>query len=273
MTEPVTPPPQPLVRAALASARIPRALERTSRSALSALWLGVLSEDALGELDEQYYGFETMYHTAEWNEGGLLPWERTLVDERVAPGSRVIVLGCGGGREALALLEDGFDAVGYDPHPALVAYAEELLTAHGHPGRAFVSPRDDFPPGAPPSDAVLVGWGAYTLIRGRATRLRVLAGARDVLPAGAPIILSFLQAPRFGRGLRMTVSVANALRRARGGEPLELGDTLAPNLVHVFTPEQVAGEIAAAGLELVEYRRVGQADMPVAYAAVVARVP
>jgi hypothetical protein len=266
-------PRQPLVRAALASGRLPRGLERAARGALAGLWLGVLSDDELRALDEAYYDSEDVYRTADWNERGLFEWERRLVDEHFDRGGRVVVLGCGGGREVLALVEAGFDAVGYEPHPALAAYANDLLAANGHPGRVHDAPRGELPPAAPAADGLIVGWGAYSLVRGRAARVRVLAGARERLRAGAPILLSCFEASRHGRELRAVRGIANALRRPRGREPVELGDTLAPNLVHVFTATELAGEVAAAGLELADHRRVAEADPSVSYAAVVARVP
>jgi SAM-dependent methyltransferase len=263
-------PRQPLVRAALASAVAPRLLERATRGALAGLWLGVLSDAGLRALDERYYDAEAVYRTADWNERGLFDWERALVDEHLAGGERVLVPGCGGGREVLALLEDGFDAIGYEPHPGLAAYAGELLAARGHPDRVHESPRSRLAPGAHRCDCVMVGWVAYSLVPGRAARVRFLAEARECLLPGGSVILSFFAAAQHGRQLRATLAIANALRAARGRARLELGDTLAPNLVHVFTREELAEEVSAAGLALAEYRIVGTAEGPVSFVAAVA---
>jgi hypothetical protein len=264
---------QPLVRAALAGARAPRALERVSRPALAGLWLGLLSDEGLRALDERYYDGEEAYRTAAWNERGLFDWERAAVDRHFRGCERIAVAACGGGREVLALLEDGLDAVGYEPHPGLAAFAADLLAAHGHPGRVRTAPRDELPPDMEPCDGLVVGWGAYSLVHGRAARERLLAGARERLPAGAPVLLSFFETARHGRGYRATRAIAAALRRPRGRAPVELGDTLAPNLVHVFTRAELAGEVAAGGLDVVEHRLVGSAGESVSYAAAVARVP
>lgn len=268
----MTPPREPLVRAALASARLPRALERGSRGLLAGAWLGLLTDDELRALDERYYDSEGLYRTREWNERGLFGWERALVAAHFERDGRVLVLGSGGGREVLALLEDGFDALGYEPHPALAAYARDLLAERGHDGRVHAAPPGELPRDAPEADGLVVGWGAYSLVRGRDARVRMLAAAGERLRAGAPVLLSCFETTRHGRELRTTRAIANALRRARGRAPLELGDTLAPNLVHVFTATELAGELAAAGLELAEHRRVGEADPSVTYAALVARV-
>jgi hypothetical protein len=195
------------------------------------------------------------------------------VDTHFAERRRIVVVACGGGREVLALLGDGLDAHGYEPHAGLASFASDLLATRGHPGRVHVSPRSGFPPDAPSCDGVIVGWGAYSLIHGRDARVRLLADAGRRLPSGGPLLLSFFETARHGRELRVTRAIANALRGARGRAPLELGDTLAPNRVHVFSRAEAAAEIAAAGLELAEYRVVGEAHAAVNYAAVVARVP
>ena len=266
---------QRLAGAALASARIPPALERASRGVLAGVWLGLLSDDGLRALDQRHHDREGAYLTAGWNERGLFDWERAAVERNFPAGGRVVVIGCGGGREVLGLLDAGYDAVGYEPHPGLVEFARELLAGRGRSDRVHVGGESEFPAGAGACDGAIVGWGAYSLVRGRAARVRLLAGAREHLAPGGALLLSCFEAERHGRELRATRAIANALRRGRGrGRPaVELGDTLAPNLVHVFTRAELEEEVAAAGLELAEHQLVAHADGPVNYAALVARAP
>src|SRR5437588_587651 len=98
-----------LVRAALASAEVPRLLARGSRGLLNGVWLGVLSDDRLRALDERYYARSDLYRTSEWNERGLFWWEREAVSEHFPREGTIAVLACGGGREVLALREGGYD--------------------------------------------------------------------------------------------------------------------------------------------------------------------
>ena len=264
---------QRLVEAALASARIPPALERASRGVLAGVWLGLLSDAGLRALDERHHDAEGAYVTRKWNEGGLFQWELTLVERHFRAGGRVVVLGCGGGREVLGLLDAGYDAIGYEPHPGLVEFARELLGARGQGDRVRLSRPSELPADAPSCDGVIVGWGAYSLVPGRAARVRLLAEARERLEPGGALLLSSFETERHGRELRVTRSIGSALRRARGRPGLELGDTLSPNPTHVFTREEVEGEVAAAGLEVAEHQLIAHADGPVSYAAVVARRP
>jgi SAM-dependent methyltransferase len=242
-----------------------------TRAAINGLWLGLLSDASLRLLDERYYDDSVLYRTDKWNERGFFDWERDLVDEHFRNCERVPVLACGGGREVLALLNEGFDATGYEPHPALVTYARRFLAAHGHESRVHSAPRDEFPSAAGPADGVVVGWGGFSLIHGRARRIALLREARRRLPAGGPVLLSFFARPSDSRELNVTKSAATGLRRLRGNPPAELGDTLAPNLVHVFTRPRLAEEIRAADLELADYRVIARADELTTYASAVVR--
>jgi hypothetical protein len=262
-----------LVQATLASAEVAPRVMRGTRAAVNGLWLGVLSDSSLRLLDERYYDESVLYRTDEWNERGLFDWERDLIDEHFRGCDRVVVLACGGGREVLALLNEGFDATGYEPHPALLAYARAFFAARGHASRVQPVPRGEFPAAGAPADGVVIGWGGFSLVHGRARRITVLRDARRQLPAGGPLLLSFFARQADGRELRMTRAAATGLRRLRGHPPAEIGDTLAPNLVHVFTRARLEEEVRAADLEVATYRVIGPADEGTSYAAAVVRVP
>lgn len=254
------------MRTTLAAARVPGAGGQVLRGTLNGLWLGVLSDAQLRALDERYYDREDTYRTAAWNERGLFFWEAPEVERSFPAGARVVVIACGGGREVLGLLRAGYDAVGYESHPALAEYAERFLAGHGFAGHAHAIARDSFPAGEA-CDAVIVGWGAYALIASRAARVALLRA----MPAGVPVLLSFFERPAHGRELRLTLRLARTARRLRGSTPLELGDTLAPNRVHVFTRAELEDEVAEAGRRLAVYHVIGPADPRTGYAYAVVR--
>ena len=245
-------------------------LAHGSRALLNGFWLGVLSSEALRAVDERYYDQAASYRTPDWNERGLFPWERDLITAHFGEGSRVAVLSAGGGREVLALLLEGYEAVGYEPHPALVSYAEAFLAERGHPSRVRPVARDEFPGDPGKVDGVVVGWGGFPLMRGRERRISLLHDAHHHLPPGGPVLLSFFERLG-GRELLVTARIANAIRSLLGRPPVELGDTLAPNPVHVFNRQTFVEEIAAAGFEVAEYRVIGPADEATSYAAAVIR--
>jgi hypothetical protein len=268
-----------LVQGTFASTAIPPRVLHVTRGAINGLWLGLLSDAGFRLLDERYYDDAAGYRTDEWNERGLFDWERDHVAKHFERGNRVLVLACGGGREVLALLNEGFEATGYEPHPALVTYAREFLAARGYESHVHPAQRDEFPPAAVSADGVVLGWGAFSLVRRRARRIALLSEARRRLPAGGPILLSFYARSSDSRELRMTKAAASGLRRLRGHPPAELGDTLSPNFVHIFTRPRLAEEVRAAGLELADYRFHAAPDVLTGYhiaageASAVVRVP
>jgi D-alanine-D-alanine ligase len=50
-----------------------------------------------------------------------------------APGDRIIDIGCGFGRHSLELARRGFDVLGIDPSPAMIAAAQEKSAPEGNP--------------------------------------------------------------------------------------------------------------------------------------------
>lgn len=256
--------PQPsdrLVRAYFAARRRRERAGDLLDALIDGLWLGALDRDRLSQLDEAHY--ETLvertatatfsYADEHWNTSGLQAWEGPVV-ERVFPrGARVVVTGAGGGREVLALLEHGYDAVGYEPHAGLVRAGSDLLARRGYPDRLREMQRDVFPPETGPFDALLIGWGSYMLSPGRERRVAFIRSARERMESGAPAMLSFFVRSPSERDYVRLAAAANLVRRLRGLEPAEVGDALRPNFVHHFTREELQAELVAAGFALESY--------------------
>ena len=227
------------------------------------LWLGLLDRAALERLDEDFYshgadehdGRRFTYREERHNQAGLHEWERVAVEEHFPPGGRVIVTGAGGGREVLALLERGFDAIGYEPNATLVEAGAGLLARRGHGGRLRACDRDAFPDGGGHCDAILVGWGSYMLIAGRDRRVAFLRAARRAVPEGAPLLCSFFTRDDDVRYYAILAGTANAVRRLRGRERAEIGDTLGENFAHRFTRGEIERELALAGFRMIAFER------------------
>lgn len=168
---------------------------------------------------------------------GLLEWERELLAPPFPQSGRLLVGGAGGGREAIALLERGYDVVAFDASPELVRAGAPAVAASG--GTLVHATYDDVvraAAGVPsplfgqfraPIDGVLLGWGSLSLVISDAERLALFRALRVLAPP-APIALSFdepadADAPdgRVGR-------VREALRRfyARRGAPGYSGERL-----------------------------------------------
>ena len=223
-------------------------------------FLGWIDRDALAALDAAYYdahretfaGGVLPYTDPEHMRSGLADWEAAALDRHFPAGGRLVVTAAGAGREVMAALALGYDAVGYEPHAAMRAAGAAVLEADGHPGRLEAAERDLFPAGAPAADGVVVGWGA-------SRRSRAASGATASWPTRAPAwrparrCSSPSRALEGREGYLATVHAAAALvRRLRRAERAERGDLLAPLYVHVFDDAEIARDLAAAGFEVVE---------------------
>jgi hypothetical protein len=246
-----------LVRVYATSATLRSRVLGTVNALFDGFWLGVLDPRRLEQADERFYttavmGFEgsaNLYTHPATITGGLRPWEASVVRSLVSPGARVVVPGAGSGREVLWLLDHGFEAIGYEPNPALVAAGSRVLAEHGHPGRLRQCERVGFPSAAADCDLVFVGWGAYSHLPGRERRLAFLAGARRRLPEGGAVVLSFHDRVEGARLLRVTAGVANVIGRGLGREPVEVGDVLNGTFIHRFTRQEVISELSASDFE------------------------
>jgi hypothetical protein len=237
------------MRSLLACNRVPGRAGRALRGLLGGVWLGLLDEGALRRLDERYYEADRTYRSAEWNARGLDPWEREAVQRAFAPGQRIAVAACGGGREVLALVESGYDATGYESHEMLRAFGECFLSGRGLRDRVRPALRDSWPESGA-CDGAVVGWGALSLISPRPRRQSFLAGAAAAVAPGGRLVLSCFEQAGGGRELRLVFGIASRLRALRRAAPVEAGDAMAPNLVHLFTREELSDELQAAGWRL-----------------------
>ena len=249
--------------------RITERLRRTAPRAevvWSAFWLGVLPRSAMAAIDEALFGLRSHYGSAAHNLMGLSGWERDAVDGWFAPRSRVMVIGVGGGREVIALRRLGFDAYGWESHPALVAAARALAAEEGHHDVIRPVVRDEVPAGTELYDAVIFGWGMYMLVHGRARRVALLRAARGRLAGNGPVLLSFFPRGDDDPRARRVHRVASLVRRLLRRLPPEPGDDMLPNVVHRFTREEIDSEMREAGFELLHYDPAGKGPLESAWA-------
>lgn len=236
------------------SRRLLSNMVEAAEAVFAGLWLGILRPEEIDAIDSRHYA-RSVFASAEYSRRGLFSWERRCI-ERFPPGGRVLVIATGGGREMLALARMGYEVDGCECNPLLVAVANRVLAPVGY--TVCTAERDEFVAPRPPYDFVVVGWGAYALMRGRARRVRFLKSLRTVLRPSASVMLSFPMRSGRARGLRSIRTLANVLRRLSFREPVELGDSLRSSLIHYFSRAEAESEIQQAGydvefLDTIEY--------------------
>jgi hypothetical protein len=177
-------------------------------------------------------------------------WESAALEAWFPPSGRLLVTAAGGGREVLALEPIGFEIEAFECNPRLTEAANRHLQKHRFKSRVAVCPRDEAPRVAGQFDGIIVGWGSYTLIMQRSTRISFLRTLAQQLAEGAPILLSYfkLDAPP-SRVDRIQHGLANWLRTMRGAPRLAPHDVMDWNYRHRFTDDEVREELSASGFE------------------------
>lgn len=228
-------------------------LHSVLRACFAGLWLGLLRPETLLDIDRIYYASAAKYTDSNYNRSGLWAWEREMVRRYFGCCQSLLIVGAGGGREVLALAQLGFETRGLECNRKLVEAANLLLAEEKLPPAVQYAPPNTCPHGGTSYDGLVVGWGAYMLIQGRAQRIALLRSMHAQTLPGAPILISFFSRPPGAKRFLIIAAVGNVLRRLLGREKLELGDDLEPEYVHYFTQEEVTTELQAGGFKLIFY--------------------
>lgn len=244
---------RPIVRIYLFSVAKLENLITLIRSCLNGVWLGILKVETLHEIDAHYYTLNRIYFSDKYNKSGLQSWERNVTCEYFQACKKILIAGAGGGREVLALQKLSYSVDGFECHPELQEYANELLEKEGLIPSVRLTPRDQSIQSGQVYDGVIVGWGAYMLIQGRKKRVAFLKQLRSQTEDQAPILLSFFTRSYDSLYFRLIRQVANALRWVLMREGVEIGDDLSPNYVHYFTEGEIGSELREAGFEIKLY--------------------
>lgn len=215
------------------------------------LWLGLLSDQELRRITEDWYSRSSLYQDSAYDNSGLTPWELYAVERFFCSVRRVLIGACGGGREAIALAERGFEVDAFDCNPDLVECSQRMF---GPATRVFYAVPDQVPEGIGNYDAFIMGWGAYSHILPRSSRIRFLQAIKAHLRPGAPVLISFMIRTEKGEiKFRLTRAIANFLRKLRFATGIELGDSISGTLDHHFNRVELESELRECGFNLSLY--------------------
>lgn len=222
----------------------------------SGFWLGALGSKGLDYSDEVHYGNNSTYVQDEYNEKGLYDWEKYIVEKHFAGLKTVMLIAAGGGREVLGLSRIGYKVDAYECNPVLVEYGNRLLRKNKIDGTINHLPRNKVPPETAKYDAVIIGWGAYSHIKGGASRVRFLKELYPFMHPGSRLMISFIWVKERNRRDRMIQRLSGFIGFFAGNKRSEQGDKLIPNYLHYFCEEEIRAELGRAGYRVIEYDEI-----------------
>jgi hypothetical protein len=170
-------------------------------SALQAFLLEALGYERRRAYNKTVYLLKRSYVAdAERNVRGLWPWERECVERFFPPPpGRVLVGGCGGGREVWPLLELGYSVTAFDPERVFVDGLTRQLEARrgdaevlcgGYEELFERDPALDVAWRSGPYSAVLLGWGSFSYLLRPQDPIDLMSALRRLCPDG-PVLLSY----------------------------------------------------------------------------------
>ena len=219
------------------------------------------SDGVLDAFNELAYGAAAIYKPdAPTYRSELFRWEVEAIERAFPPAlARVLVGGAGGGREAFALAARGYEVVAFEPSLQLARAMASCCVPDGRV-TACIGRYEDLPilhltaDGAgsidlrdlPAFDAAMLGWSSYSHLRHRDARVRALREMAAV--TDGPVLVSFYP----GRSVAQPPqSRLQKLARRLGIAGKRDRFTLHIGFYHLSTADELRGEAADAGLEIV----------------------
>ncbi len=173
--------------------KIERLSFRISRR-LWALRAALLSPEEKVEMRRKLYekwSIQEFTSLAENVNAGLTLIEETLVSRHPISG-KALVVGCGPGREAIALTKLGCEVVGMDYQEAMLERARKEAKKRGLNIRFELGEADNFSLPIQDFDYVVGFSGIYNMLLPRKKRLSFLESAKRHLKPGGKVLLTFL---------------------------------------------------------------------------------
>jgi len=223
---------------------------------LTGFWLGTMSEKSLDYSDELHYNQSKKYTDDDYTSSGLFEWEKVRIEKYFSNAKSILLIGAGGGREVLALSKMGFNVYGYECNSVLVDYGNLLLQKNQISNKIKYLPRNTVPAEIEKYDGIIIGWGAYSHIRGKRKRLSFLADIYPLLKKDAPLMISFLRTWERTRQEKIIRDVSNFFKIFSNKDKTELGDGLMLEFVHFFNEEEIKSELIQSKFRIKDYYNI-----------------
>lgn len=194
----------------------------------------------------------------------LFSWEQGCYSRALRPAESVLVVGCGRGRDLLALRRRGHPVEGVELSSDKAIAAARLLTTHGfesvvHAGDILITPLS----GA--WNVVTLSYCTYAYLAGSETRVGLLKRLSTHLLPGGRIVVAvhadmIPRHPFLGAMARTIQAIRQCDWRMEPGDSFVWrGGPL--SFVHRFAAGEVEREAVAAGFEIADHERSTEAEV------------
>lgn len=248
-----------LIIRSFAFALRPRGKRANSKLAglITAVAAGTFNTRELSEARTRHWASFAEEHNSR--KSGMFDWEIRFYRPFIGPGTRLLVVGAGSGRDVLCFLREGCVVTAIDEAAeALESLRRRLsqaeLTADVRPFSIVDFETDDR------FDVVVFSWLAYILIPLRESRVVALEKAARVLDSGGTILISY----KPGQGSRVLSWISRAVARLLGGTPPEnieqflfSGSASLPRVYQsrFYTADEIESEAREAGLAVIQHHQ------------------
>lgn len=167
--------------------------------------------DSFQSVAEKYDSAEEVEYHSQLTLEGLEEWEKSIV-KLMKPKARILDVGCGTGREAIAFTKMGFDVTGIDISPNMITKAIENAKKEGLDIDFKAQSVVDIAYPAKSFDYVLFSRAVYSYIPTKKLRVKMLKKIRDILkPDGMLFFTAYYKDKR----LLSRLNIMSFFRRIR----------------------------------------------------------
>lgn len=218
-----------------------------------AIAVGVLGKQALGEyMSHVYEACSSTYDPQQYQlDCEAKIWPHLSQHHR---SGTLLSAFCGQGREAKFFVDQGFDVTGIDASPAMIEGAIAYTHAAGFQARFELADFAQYTP-ATAYDVVYLSPWMYGTFPDPADRIQLLEHCATMLAPKGVIVMSYIhlaQPNRLWEKARHWFSVTAATLSGSNWQP-QFGDRFYVGIFHhFFMPGELAAEVNAAGLQILD---------------------
>jgi SAM-dependent methyltransferase len=192
---------------------------------------------------------------------GLLDWEQEFYLPFLKPDDRILLIGCGTGRDLLGLLERGYRTDGLDSGPRLTAIASAMVARRGWSAAVLTGAIETVALPAP-YDVAIFSWYCYCYVPHAENRIAVLRKVRAHLNPEGRVLIPYIpfEPGRRRDLLPLTRLVARLSRSDWRPEPGDYINHDGPgryisHFEHQFRRDEIESEARAAGFTVLAHER------------------